>query len=100
VIFNNLGILYAQLNDRARAINAFREALARDIDYQPVRFNLNRLIGFTSQDAHPVTHEIEPNDSAVRANLIAIGKPVDGAISAGTDDRDISGSLRRHRRET
>ena len=88
VIFNNLGVLYAQLNDRARAINAFREALARDIDYQPVRFNLNRLKGFTSQDADPVTHEIEPNDSAVQANLIAVGKPVDGAISAGGNDRD------------
>ena len=88
VIFNNLGVLYAQLNDRSRAINAFREALARDIDYQPVRFNLNRLKGFTSQDADPVSHEIEPNDRAVLANLIAVGKPVDGTIAEGTDDRD------------
>jgi hypothetical protein len=89
VIFNNLGVLYAQLNDRSRAINAFREALARDIDYQPVRFNLNRLKGFTSRDGDPVTHEIEPNDSPVRANLIAVGQPVDGAISPGSNDRDF-----------
>ena len=88
VIFNNLGVLYAELNDRSRAINAFREALARDIDYQPVRFNLTRLKGFTSQDADPVTHEIEPNDRAVLANLIAVGTPVDGTVAEGTDDRD------------
>jgi hypothetical protein len=88
VIFNNLGVLYAQLNDRARAINAFREALSRDIDYQPVRFNLNRLKGFTSQDADPVTREIEPNDRAVLANLIAVGSPVEGSVSAGGNDRD------------
>ena len=30
VVFNNLGVLYAELGDKARAINAFREALARD----------------------------------------------------------------------
>ena len=35
VVFNNLGVLYVELNDKARAINAFREALARDIDYRP-----------------------------------------------------------------
>ena len=29
-VFNNLGVLYAELKDRARAIEAFREALARD----------------------------------------------------------------------
>jgi len=88
VIFNNLGVLYAQLNDRARAINAFREALARDIDYQPARFNLNRLKGFTSRDTDPVTHEIEPNDRPELANPIAVGKPVDGDIAADTNDRD------------
>lgn len=88
VIFNNLGVLYAQLNDRSRAINAFREALARDINYQPARSNLSRLKGFTSQDADPVTHEIEPNNRAGDANLIAIGKPVDGTINGDSNDLD------------
>jgi hypothetical protein len=41
-IFNNLGVLYARLNDRARAINAFRETVGRATDYAPVRFNLDR----------------------------------------------------------
>ena len=31
VVFNNMGVLYAELNDKSRAVNAFREALARDI---------------------------------------------------------------------
>jgi hypothetical protein len=89
VIFNNLGVLYAKLNDRSRAINAFREALARDIDYQPVRLNLQRLKGFTQNDADPVTREIEPNNSNLLANLISLGsKPVDAEIAAGQDDVD------------
>src|SRR5690349_24237776 len=35
VIFQNLGSLYAAVGDRARAIAAFREALARDAEYRP-----------------------------------------------------------------
>jgi tetratricopeptide (TPR) repeat protein len=88
VIFNDLGVLYAELNDRSRAIYAFREALARDIDYQPVRFNLERLKGFTTQDTGPVTHEIEPNNRSGLANLMAMDKPVDGEISEGANDVD------------
>jgi hypothetical protein len=87
-IFNDLGVLYAELHDRSRTINAFREALARDIDYPPVRFNLERLKDFTAQDTGPVTHEIEPNDRIGLANLMAIDKPVDGEISAGANDVD------------
>jgi tetratricopeptide (TPR) repeat protein len=87
-VFNNLGVLYAQLGDRARAINAFREALARDIDYQPVRFNLARLKDFTSQSADPVTREIEPNDSSMFANIIALDKPVEAEIAPSIDDMD------------
>jgi len=89
VIFNNLGVLYAQLNDRSRAINAFRDALARDIAYQPVRFNLERLKGFTAQSADPVSSEIEPNNNSLLANVIAPNKPVEAGISAGTNDVDF-----------
>ena len=88
VVFNNLGVLYAELNDRARAVNAFRQALARDVSYAPVRANLQRLRGFTSDTELPVSREIEPNDSPRVANPIALDSPVDGEIAAGTSDSD------------
>jgi tetratricopeptide (TPR) repeat protein len=43
VIFHNLGSLYAAIGDRARSIGAFREALARDAEYWPVRDAIERL---------------------------------------------------------
>jgi uncharacterized protein YutE (UPF0331/DUF86 family) len=88
VIFNNLGVLYAQLNDRSRAINAFRDALARDIDYQPVRLNLDRLRNLTGNAADPVTRELEPNNSPPYANVIALGKAVEGEVARGVNDVD------------
>src|SRR4051812_7169367 len=72
IIFNNLGALYAAVGDRARAITAFREALARDGNYGPVRDNIAKLRGFTSDEADPVTHEIEPNNNEILANLIGV----------------------------
>jgi hypothetical protein len=80
VIFNNLGVLYAELNDRARAVNAFREALARDAGYAPVRRNMERLKGFTSNIANPVSEELEPNNSLNLANLMTVNRPVDAEI--------------------
>jgi hypothetical protein len=88
VVFNNLGVLYSQLNDRSRAINAFREALARDIDYKPVRANLDRLRVIAGGAADPVTKEIEPNNSPRFANVIVSGKPVEGEIAPGVNDID------------
>ena len=87
VVFNNLGVLYAKLNDGPRAIQAFREALVRDSQYQPVRFNMNRL-KFLPNAADPVTHEIEPNGTLSLANVIGLGMPVEGEISAGLNDVD------------
>src|SRR5664280_922367 len=43
VVFNNLGVLYAELNDKSRAIDAFREALGRDMDDEAARWNLDRM---------------------------------------------------------
>ena len=63
VVFNNLGVLYAEFNDRSRSINAFREALARDMDYQPVRLNLDRLKDVMALGADPVSREIESNNT-------------------------------------
>ena len=87
-VFNNLGVLYAGLNDRSRSIGAFRDALARDINYRPVRANLYRMKDLMALGAVPVTREIESNDTQALANLIAPGKPVDGEIAAGVNDLD------------
>src|SRR5579871_4864412 len=76
-VYNNLGVLYAEVNDRPRSINAFREALARDMDYQPVRLNLDRLKEIMALGAEPVSREVESNNNPGLANIIAIGKPVE-----------------------
>jgi hypothetical protein len=89
VVFNNLAVLYAELNDKARAINAFREALARDIDYRPVRLNLARMKDVMALGADPVTHEVESNNSATLANIIMPGKSVEAEIEAAVDDEDF-----------
>jgi hypothetical protein len=89
VVFNDLGVLYAELNDKSRAINAFREALARDMDYQPVRVNLDRLKDVMALGADPVSREVESNNSMPLANIIAPGKAVEGEIEAGVDDVDF-----------
>jgi hypothetical protein len=85
VVFHDLGVLYAQTNDHERALKAFREALARDPGYAPVRLILNNLRGFTPHDADPVTAESEPNGTYLTANLISLGVDVVGEISAPDD---------------
>ena len=89
VVFNNMGVLYAELNDKSRAVNAFREALARDLDYQPVRVNLDRLKDVMALGADPVSRELEPNNAPIAANLMAPGKPVEGEIEAAVNDVDF-----------
>ena len=88
-VYNNLGVLYAEVNDRSRSVNAFREALARDVDYQPVRLNLDRLKDIMALGAEPVSREVESNNNPALANIIALGKPVEGAIAASMDDVDF-----------
>lgn len=87
VVFNDLGVLYAQLNDLSRAANAFREALARDAAYGPARSNIRRLKGLSEHMADPVSTEIEPNDSVQSANLLAMDYPVEAEIT-DPEDRD------------
>jgi tetratricopeptide (TPR) repeat protein len=89
VVFNNLGVLYAEVNDNSRAINAFREALGRDVNYGAVRRNLDRLKNAFALDADPVTREAEPNNDTNLANIIAAGNAVDGEIDAAIDDDDF-----------
>jgi tetratricopeptide (TPR) repeat protein len=86
VVFTNLGSLYAAMNDRSRSIGAFREALARDTEYKPVRDTIERLRLFSSDEANPVRQEIEPNNSDIVANLIGHGSPVTGEIAVGDTD--------------
>lgn len=88
-VFNDMGLLYAKLDDRARAVHAFQDALARDFDYTPVRRNLERLKGFTSNSADPVSREIEPNNNIENANTIALDKPVDAEIAQLDNDVDV-----------
>ena len=87
-VFNNLGVLYIELNDRSRAVNAFREALTRDVEYRAVRENIVRLQGLSADSAEPVTHEIEPNTSFTSANLIALDRPVEAEIAGNISDED------------
>ena len=89
MVFNNLGVLYAQLNDKSRAINSFREALARDLDYRAVRTNLDRMKDVTALGAEPVSREVEPNNSTTGANIMAPGKAVEGEIEAAVNDVDF-----------
>ena len=86
-VYNDIGVLYMLMNDHARAINAFREALARDVDYAPVRANLRRL-GERPDSADPVSTEIEPNNTDQFANFVGLNKPVDAEITAADADED------------
>jgi hypothetical protein len=87
-IFNNLGVVYLAQNDRGNAINAFREALARDMKYEQVRQNLDRMKEIGLDNAGPLLHEIETNNTLLLANIIAPGKPVEGEIMAAVNDID------------
>jgi hypothetical protein len=87
-VFNDLGLVYLALNDRGHAINAFREALSRDIEYPQVRQNLDRLKEIGFENATPLTQEVEPNNTLLLTNIIAAGKPVDGEIMPAVNDID------------
>jgi hypothetical protein len=84
VVYNDLGVLYAELKDNARAVNSFRKAFSLDGDYQPVRANMARLKGLLNA-AEPVTQEVEPNDTYLLANTVALGEPAEAEIAAYND---------------
>ncbi len=86
VVYNDLGVLYVKLDDGAKAVGAFRDALARDSEYPPVRQNLARFKLGNSAD--PVTREVEPNSTDRIANVISLGKSVDAEIASDIDDVD------------
>jgi hypothetical protein len=88
VVFNDLGVVYVEMNNRGHALTAFREALARDSSYAPVRANMDRLRGMSSDASTPVTHELEPNNSNVLANPVPMDARIDAEIAAGMNDVD------------
>jgi hypothetical protein len=85
VIFNDLGILLAETGDRTQAAIAFQEALARDPRDTLAQSNATRL-GFSVEMTRPVTTEVEPNNSSINANLLALGKDVSAEMGSGDSD--------------
>jgi len=89
VVYHDLGVGYALLGDYTRAAGAFREALARDPEYQATRKFLRETRGVPPGTAEPFTRESEPNDDRARANLIALKTPVGGEIAGASDGADL-----------
>ena len=85
-VFNNLGVLYGKLKDGPHAIRAFRDALARDHDYGPVRANIRRMNLAESID--PGAVELEPNNDNSQANAVWLDRPVQAAITPSVGDVD------------
>jgi len=85
-VFNNLGVLYGQLRDGPHVLRAFRDALARDHDYAPVRANIHRMNLVESID--PGATELEPNNDISQANAVWLDRPVQAAITPSVGDVD------------
>jgi hypothetical protein len=85
-VFNDLGVLYAKLKEGPQALQAFRDALARDHDYAPVRANLKKLN--MSEAADPGASELEPNNSNLQANALWLDRPVRASIAPSIGDVD------------
>jgi hypothetical protein len=85
-VFNDLGVLCWKLKDGPRALKAFRDALARDHDYAPVRANLKSIHMADAID--PGAGELEPNNDNSQANAVWLDRPVNGTIAASMADVD------------
>jgi hypothetical protein len=86
VVFNDLGVLYVKLKDGPRAMKAFRDALARNHEYPPVRANLRNLN--LGEAADPGSSEVEPNNTNDQANAVWLDRPLDAIISPSIGDVD------------
>lgn len=82
MIFDDLGLLYAQVNDNAHALDAFREALVRDPDYGPALAGVRQTNVGT---AAPLTGEVESNNTVLTANLVPVDSRIDAEISPPGD---------------
>lgn len=85
-VYNNLGVLYAEMHDRARALNSFRDGLACDTGYSPIRHNLDRLRQLSHDRGDPVSEEVEPNNTVSSANRIVPNQPVEAEIGTQIDE--------------
>jgi hypothetical protein len=88
VVFIDLGIVLGEMQDRAGAAAAFREAISRLPDDPILLQNLARLGGVDVEASRPVAEEAEPNNSLSDANVIALQTDVPAAIPEGTADVD------------
>jgi hypothetical protein len=66
----------------------FREALVRDSDYAPARRFLRTMVAIPPNTAEPFNREVEGNNEARTANLIALKVPVSGEVGAVNDSVD------------
>jgi hypothetical protein len=87
-VFSDLGILYSSLGDYPRAVDMFREALARDSEYAPARRFLQKTTAIPPHAAEPLNREAEGNNDAHTANLISLAAPVSGEVGAAHDPVD------------
>ncbi len=85
-VFNDLGVLYGKLQDGPHAVAAFRDALARDHDYAPVRANLARL--HMAESVDPGVNEVEPNNDDTQANALWLDRQVRASIGPSAGDVD------------
>ncbi len=88
ILYNNLGALYVRTGDTVNAGEAYQAALARDTGNATAAAALERLKIEGLPSEHAVSQEIEPNDSAARANLILVDSPVAGTIGTPGDKDD------------
>jgi hypothetical protein len=88
VVYSDLGIVYASLGDNARAVEMFREALARDSQYAPVRRFLRATPAVLPTAVEPLNREVEGNNEGRTANLIALAAAVSGEVGAVSDPVD------------
>jgi hypothetical protein len=87
-VFSDLGMTYSLLGDYGRSADSFREVFARDAQYGPARKFLDVSKALPPNTADPYTREVEPNNDSRTANLIAMGVPVSGEVTASADDID------------
>ena len=86
LVFHDLGLLYAKINDGEHAVRAFRDALARDHGYGPALASIKTLK--LNVTADPGSSELEPNNGIKQSNVVWMDRPIDGVIGANSSDVD------------
>jgi hypothetical protein len=84
-LHTDLGVLYTALGDYFNAQESFQAALRQDGGYRAALKGLERLKTPGLIADLPVTREVEPNNSLVRANRIALNVGVTAEVQDHTD---------------